>query len=538
MNTIKVQIKTITIENCRYDLELRKKLIEELQDDAIINFMIFQTKIVVYVKTEDELGITMEFGNDFYDIDDIYNQFLVLFPNALLETIKCPTVNKYTDDQMAEINKQVAELQKQKNIIVEQYIGKRIPLRNISVNNGTITIFEEDNNIILLHDTYELDYSRESYDSEDGTVIIIRTEKPNRALLPVEDSATDEEVLEFVNVRNDIKNIIQAVDDVENGRDVEKIKNTVEYRKTQKEIDCEFIKNIINDIKTVEGSSPDVTRTVKISGDAGEVNISTNGNITISGHVHLTEEDVVENVDEDEELISSIGDTVVETIKLKVALISYNAFDLYAKTHNIFGWDLFTPTTVRIKYTEDGQTSEEKIKKFHEMMDSLDAGWIERRTNDAKFLSEFNQVLERDLVSEFISRVKKHNVFVRENLAKIRSSLLDIEEEFARITDEVNLTIDWESLTAFASKKERIEHRVKGVDMVFTGNNRPDANIIKVDTGYNDNHFYIPCHLITDEIREKYVLDNELLYIENVPEFAFYEICVNGHVMLIEKTDL
>lgn len=245
-----------------------------------------------------------------------------------------------------------------------------------------------------------------------------------------------------------------------------------------------------------------------------------------------------------------IGDTVVESVTLKVALISYDSFDEYAKNHNIVGWDLFTPTTLLIKYTEDGVTSDEKIAKFHDMMNSLDTGWVEKSTNGAKFLSELHQVLDRDMVAEFLNRVKKHNIFVRENLAKMRSALLDMEKDFEQLKDDVNLTIDWEGLTAFASKKERTEHRTKGVSpgtespinvngvSISVNGVLPTANLVKVNTGLVEGDFYIPVHLLTDEHREKYVLDNYAYYIDDVPDYAFYEIAVNGHFMIIEKTDL
>lgn len=238
----------------------------------------------------------------------------------------------------------------------------------------------------------------------------------------------------------------------------------------------------------------------------------------------------------DEELAQfSIGDTVVETIELKVALISFGSFDEYAASHNIVGWDLFTPTTILIKYMEGSNTPIEKIQKFHDMMNSLDTGWVEKPEQPAitsKFVSELNQVLERDIVQEFINRVQKHNTFVRESTAKIRKALLDMEHDFNALKDEVNLIIDWEALTAHASRKERIETRTIGVVESTTR-----ANLVKVNTGFEQGDFYIPFELLTDEIRSKYVLHNTEYFIEDV-QFAFYEVPVNGHVMLIEKTDL
>ncbi len=570
MNTIKVQIKTVLLENCKYDIDLYNVLTKELQNDTIVCYVLSPSKIVAYVvQTDDDFGITIESNGVFHHIDDIYNKFLVDFPNVLLETLKYddiaveivhneedePDVSEidlesmqkvydtlpavdgvvpYTEEEMAEINSNIEKAQQYEQALKDEYLenGKRVALTSLSIVDGHVMIFAEDNNIILLQDDYELSYSQESYNSVDGTVQIIRTEKPNRSRLPIEDSATDEEVLEYFkyqkqsdNVKNDIKNIIQAFDAIENNlpykRPVEVVEKMSEHEKNVHEME-----KILNSLRS-EGVL-----------DTPKQETKENVFQEVIHFVNNEDSQEVSEIDEHDLAAYSIGDTVVETVTLKVALISFNAFDEYAANHNIVGWDLFTPTTLQIKYTEDGVTSEEKIKKFHDMMNSLDIGWIQQTSGEAKFLSEFKQVLDRDVTQEFLSRVKKHNIFVRENLAKIRSALVDMEKDYEELKDEVNLTIDWENLTAFASKKERIEHRTKGVEMVFSGTNRPDANIVKVDSAHLGKDFYIPFDLITDEIREKYVLDSELLYIENVPDFAFYEVLVNGHVMIIEKTDL
>lgn len=252
------------------------------------------------------------------------------------------------------------------------------------------------------------------------------------------------------------------------------------------------------------------------------------------GHEELSEEELAQ---------FSIGDTVIETIELKVALISFGSFDEYAASHNIVGWDLFTPTTVLIKYMEGSNTPIEKIQKFHDMMNSLDTGWIEKPEQPAitaKFVSELNQVLDRDVVQEFLNRVQKHNTFVRESTAKIRKALLDMEQDFNALKDEVNLIIDWEDLTAHASRKERTETRIsgvkKGVKLDVENNN--SYSLVKVIINDGKGDFFIPLSLVTDEIRSNYELDDYYYYIEHVPNFAFYEVPVNGHVMLIEKTDL
>jgi hypothetical protein len=258
--------------------------------------------------------------------------------------------------------------------------------------------------------------------------------------------------------------------------------------------------------------------------------------------------DIEETTITEEELAQfSIGDTIVETIELKVALISFGSFDEYAASHNIVGWDLFTPTTVLIKYMDGSNTPIEKIQKFHDMMNSLDTGWIDKPEVPAitsKFVSELNQVLDRDVVQEFLNRVQKHNIFVRDSTAKIRKALLDMELDYNALKDEVNLMIDWDNLTAFASKKERTEYRTKGVEVGYAledgkrSVNGKYENLVKVSTGLDDGDFYIPVSILTDELRAKYVFCNYAYYIDDLPEYAFYEVHVNGHVILIEKTDL
>lgn len=327
-----------------------------------------------------------------------------------------------------------------------------------------------------------------------------------------------------INLMSDIMNTFNAI---ENDQPYDKPKETIHHDRN-----VQAMKEILLNVQDL-GEEISMEKALK-----EDVSLSTVEVVPGASKTGFVAEDEIESLS-----AYGIGDTVVETVTLKVALISFNSFDEYAENHNIVGWDLFTPTTLLIKYTEDGVTSKEKVQKFHDMMNSLDTGWIEKTTNDAKFLSELHQVLDRDIVAEFLNRVKKHNVFVRENLAKMRSALLDMEKDFEQLKDDVNLTIDWENLTAFASKKERTEHRTKGVEVGYNMENRfvdgKPENIVRVNTGLSDEgDFYIPVHLLTNEIREKYVLDNNVHFIDDVPDYAFYEVAVNGHFMIIEKTDL
>jgi len=344
-----------------------------------------------------------------------------------------------------------------------------------------------------------------------------------------------EQWLNFINSQptdktsQDIANLISDLDAIANDKPYKLPERTLSLL-TGRERNIAEMQKLLDVMKvdgeeTILGGSK--IRLTDVDFEVSENNTYTASAPDSENHEPLTEEELAQ---------FSIGDTVVETIELKVALISFGKFDEYAASHNIVGWDLFTPTTVLIKYLEGSNTPIEKIQKFHDMMNSLDTGWIEKPEQPAitaQFVSELHQVLDRDLVQEFLNRVNKHNTFVRDSTAKIRKALLDMEQDFNSLKDEVNLIIDWEALTAHASRKERTETRTSGVKELLTG-----ANLVKVNTGLENGDFYIPFELLTDELRSKYVLDNSEYYISDVPSFAFYEVPVNGHVMLIEKTDL
>ncbi len=343
-----------------------------------------------------------------------------------------------------------------------------------------------------------------------------------------------EEWLKFIDSQptdktsQDIANLISDLDAIANDKPYKLPERTLSLL-TGRERDVAEMQKLL-DVMKVDGEAT-ILGGSKIRLADVDFEVSENNTYTASA----PDSEDTEGLSDEELAQFSIGDTVVETIELKVALISFGSFDEYAASHNIVGWDLFTPTTVLIKYMEGSNTPIEKIQKFHDMMNSLDTGWVEKPEQPAitsKFVSELNQVLERDIVQEFINRVQKHNTFVRESTAKIRKALLDMEHDFNSLKDEVNLIIDWEALTAHASRKERTETRTVGVVESTTR-----ANLVKVNTGFEQGDFYIPFELLTDEIRSKYVLHNTEYFIEDVP-FAFYEVPVNGHVMLIEKTDL
>jgi hypothetical protein len=625
----KIEIKTIDIKGCKYDIDLFNLLTQELQNEQISGYFLSPNKIVVHVvNPHAEFGITLETSGIFHNIEGIYNQFLVDFPNVLLETIPVGefaveivhnyedepdlsdidleametiydslpkdtdiVIERYTDEEMAEINESIRKATIAQQEVKDDYLvrGKRVSLENISVNNGTVMIFLEDNNIILLQDEYELKYSPESYDSVDGTVLIVRTEvlrndkskfELNSAFddvnanfnTQIESAIKHNENVTQIRGTAQIEDIMKAFDDIENDRPVAKI-NMVEdvFYKTDQEINTDKMKELLNGLSEVGANFETMEEAVKLDVYGNKITFGSCGDISFIYDTDLVvkvpevktklEQDIdylrspgktfadeilgsrseipTGNITPEEEeffnKMSSFADTVTETIELKVALISFSEFDNYAANHNVVGWSLNSPTTLMIKYNDEGVTSAEKIQKFHDMMDSLPPAWIQKDSENISFYTDFHKVYERDMVSEFMSRVNKHNNFVRESTAKIRAALIDMERDFEVLKNEVNLTIDWDKLTAFATKKERTEHRSRGVNLVL---GKEEANVVKITSKYKAEEFYLPIHLFNDDIRQKYTYDDELLRIEDVPDFAFYEVLVNGYVMLIEKTDL
>lgn len=509
-----------------------------------------------------------EFASILSDFNKLEKQFQDLTKNEKSST------DAYTKEEMEELNNRIEDAEIAKHAIVDEYLvdQKRVLLSNIEVVNGNILIFGDDDNITLLQDEeFELDYDRNSYSAYGeygGTVTIFRTDRPkiDSSKLTVDESLKHlqidltrsfntqlEEAIEGTQIRGTklIEDIINAFDAIENDKPYE-LPNRATYLENEHDKNVQAMKDLLQGVYDITGQKtsmaaalkslpePEIESTITVKpgstiaiASVDDITVKTDGNISITSGEDTTVKK--SNTYETYLEAMTIGDTVVETIKLQVALISFSMFDEYAAKHNIVGWDLNSPTTLRIKYME-GVTSDEKITKFHEMMDSLDPGWVQKDelpVITSKFVSELKQIIDRDLVQEFLNRVNKHNTFVRESTAKIRKALLDMETDFNSLKDDVNLIIDWEQLTAHASKKERIEHRTSGVSYQFS-----IPNLVKVNTGLKNDDFYIPFELITDELRSKYVLENSEYYISDAPNFAFYEVLVNGHVMLIEKTDL
>lgn len=557
----------VNFESAESVLDLKNLIQSQVGDVDIIRYSVHSKYAILYVEAQPSENIHT------IQIEVPAKTFTTI---NVVESIVELGSKKYTGTVQEAFAEEKTSEPKAANVIIfdqdpliAKLLTQEFKLSNISVYDGLVSVSTDDE-IIIIEPQVKVTIDYSTYNSETGTVKLIQTDVPTYYDFFNNDDNEDDRLLVLDNL---------SIDEVETVVDVfNKLASQIkEEELKEKSLDDDsvrgiaLIEDIINTFDCIENDLPYQISTPKTEPlNEYERNVQAMKNILIEVKElgesismesalredisHATVKEVAGasqsgfvDVDDDMESLSdySIGDTIVETVTLKVALISFNSFDEYAANHNIVGWDLFTPTTLLIKYSEEGVTSEEKIKKFHEMMDSLDIGWVQQTSSEAKFLTEFKQVLERDVTQEFLARVKKHNIFVRENLAKIRSALLDMEKDYEELKDEVNLTIDWEKLTAYASKKERTEHRTKGVEVGYTVeddgkrsvNGKPE-NIVRVNTGKIDGDFYIPVHLLSDELREKYVLDNYVYYINDVPDYAFYEVHVNGHVMIIEKTDL
>lgn len=413
---------------------------------------------------------------------------------------------------------------------IDYLLTKEFKLSQLSTYDGLVSI-STDKDLVLIEKQCNVVIDYSTYNKETGTVRLLQTSKTKEPEISIhyDENHTEEDIKKIKNNLSSVKtidDILTTLHAIDNDQPYILPEKTSTYHN----------KNVIEMQKLLDVMKP------------WEPDIK-DDEVTKSSTIDISEEDdnsPTKNVkhysiDKGGYQFYGIGDTVLETIELKVALISIGKFDEYAASHNIVGWDLFTPTTVRVKYLEGSNTPIENIQKFHNMMNELDMGWIETQ-NQISITSKFvEEIFDRDLVQEFLNRVNKHNTFVRESTAKIRKALLDMEQDFNSLKDEINLIIDWEELTAHASRKERTEIRISGVHesgSYSDGDGKIPYNLVKVNSELKNCDFYIPIDLLTNEIRSKYVLDDFGYYIENVPSFAFYEVPVNGHVMLIEKTDL
>lgn len=514
----KVEIKTIDIKHCKYDVELLNILTQELQNEQIVAYFLSPNKIVVYVvNSHTEFGISVETSGIFHHPEGIYNQFLRDFPNVLLETIPVgdlAVIIEHNDEDEPDVS--------DIDLVAMETIYDSLPKDTDIVTDGEIAKINDKTRFELNSAFTEVN---ENFNTQIESAI-----KHNENVTQIRGTAQ-------------IEDIMKAFDDIENDRPVLK-KNVLGdsgYYKTDQEINTEKMKELLTGLSEVGANFETMAEAVKLDVYGNSITVESYGDINVNSQYEIkidTPEVQLSSVSSDEEYLAkmaSIADTVTETIQFKVALISFSEFDNYAAKHNVVGWTLNSPTTLIIKYSEDGVTSEDKIEKFHEMMDNLSPAWVQKESDNVAFYTEFHKVYDRDMVGEFMSRVTKHNNFVRESTAKIRTALLDMERDFESLKNEVNLTIDWDKLTAFATKKERTEHRSRGVLIVW---GKEEANVVKISNKFKSEEFYLPIHLLNDDIRENYTYEDDLLYIEDVPDFAFYEVLVNGYVMLIEKTDL
>lgn len=601
---INVKQIEVTFDDCKYDIDFQNKVeAADIYMDIIAGFSITSKSVIFYVEISPlEGGFEMEFpdntGGLLFPGSYVTDLILLQFPDAFIKTTSVGA-NAYVEEEekqeeyMDRLKKERNDYIRNMRTLVDYYIDSkvRIPLHEIEFVGGGAQIFKNDNTIVLLLDKYELTYDPTEYNFDDGTITIKRTQKIRDGYFEQNEEIDIEQLL---NETKDLESLWEKLEesnrvkiDESHEREVSIMKNLIQMFNdttgentsmaeavTQRK-DVKQIHNILSTLDAIENDEYDEEQARELSEqdieveqmrtfidsvkDDGQTRLLTpDGAIPLKSATYAQElETVVDEEISTEELDSfTKGYRNTTTIIANVETISFDKFDDMAAKYHIVGWDLSTPNTLSIKFIE-GTTPESTIQKFHNMMESLDTGWLntahfnnlKNLEESTKFLAELRNIIsdDTDVAQEFINRVKKHNIFVRETMAKMRSALLDMENDFERVLkDEVNLSIDWETLTAFAAKKERTETRIKGVEfasktngIVSVNNILPPSNLVKISTGFVDGDFYIPEHLVTDELRSKYVIDDHYVYyIDDVPDYAFYEIQVNGHYLLIEKTDL
>lgn len=598
---INVKQVVVSVKNCKTIQDIMDLTYLTIGDTPIVRYSLSSDRIIFYVEVPpSESNFIMEVGaTEFTDSISVILEFATLFGECFSDAKEIVELQK--ENPVQKMEKQLrAEREnyiQQMRSLVDTYINQkiRIPNSQIEFINGGVQIFKDDNTIILLLDKYELEFDPASYEIEDesqrNTTIIRRSDK-------IRDGYFDQnEEIDIEQLQQELESLTEFWEELEDSRrinideshskDVSIMKNLIQmfYDETgentsmaeavKQRKDVKQIHNILSTLDAIENDEYDEEQARELSEqdieveqmrtfidsvkDDGQTRLLTpDGAIPLKSATYAQElETVVDEEISTEELdFFTKGYRNTTTIIANVETISFDKFDDMAAKYHIVGWDLSTPNTLSIKFIE-GTTPESTIQKFHNMMESLDTGWLntahfnnlKNLEESTKFLAELRNIIsdDTDVAQEFINRVKKHNIFVRETMAKMRSALLDMENDFERVLkDEVNLSIDWETLTAFAAKKERTETRIKGVEfasktngIVSVNNILPPSNLVKISTGFVDGDFYIPEHLVTDELRSKYVIDDHYVYyIDDVPDYAFYEIQVNGHYLLIEKTDL
>ncbi|QOI72368.1 hypothetical protein pEaSNUABM50_00344 [Erwinia phage pEa_SNUABM_50] len=593
---IKVTQKVVSLEDCVYDIDVLNKIQKEIGSAYVVKYSVSPKNIVFYVEEHgSQFTIDMEVETQTYVLPVIAGyELLEKFPNAFKKTrrigdssvadIDNPVVAELHKDENAEINEYIRKMRN----LVNSYIGKRIPNKQIEFVNGGAQIFEPNGDIVLLLDKYVLEFDPASFDIQDESEINTTLIRRSETIRDEYFFTSDEEITpeEINKILNETKEFLDELTYKEQQPEVSKISGTDEiqdllnvfeaiekdlpyaaavpsYNEYEKNVQA--MKELLINVRSADEDTTTMAQSVNnyTSMDAtGELHAAPSKEVVAlrwskipdgaasDGEYILnapaTEAEIEELTQEEVRELTKVQRTN-EVIEVENAVISFDAFDSYASKHHVIGWDLATPSTLSIKFIE-GTTPESTIRKFHDMMDSLDTGWINKeymkRLQDAevstKFLADLRNMIidDKDIADEFITRVKKHNVFVRDSMAKIRAALLDMESDFERsLKSEVNLSIDWDKLTAYAAKKERTEHRVNGV-RIISGNDGVDSNVVRVNSEYNNGDFFIPIHLLTDELRSKYVLEDYPHYIEDVPDYAFYEVHLNGHYILIENTEL
>lgn len=474
---IKVSQKVVSLKDCVCDVDVLNKVRKEIGNTNVIKYSFSPKDIVFYI--EDILGwctIDIEaYPEKHVSAVDVVYELFEKFPSSFKKT-NSTVIYVLHDDEIDEYIQKMSDL-------VDSYIGKRIPNNKIEFVDGAAQIVEPNGDIVLLFDKYVLEFDPASLDIQDES---------ERNTTMIRRSGTIHE------------NYFVTSGDLKMKKEAEVLKNDSCYECQSERDGVQKMKELLINVHSVSDNTT-MAQAVK------------NTTLTDTTTEKLSQE--VQRINK----VSEVNNVV----------ISFDAFDNYASKHHVVGCELVTSSTLSIEYIE-GTTPESTIKKIHDIMDSVDM------THDIKenveFLSNLKHMIinDTDIAGEFITRVNKHNEFVDDCMSKIRKNLLDIESVFEHsLKNEVSLSIDWDKLSVYAAKKERTEHRVNGVEKSSSG-----SNVVRVDCGEHNSDFYIPKHILTDELRSIHVVDDCPYYIEDAPDYAFYQITLNGHFILIENTKL
>lgn len=521
-------------------------------NDTMHNLFFEHSYIESYVI--DDSGVTL----------NIQNEPEFITPDNVLKTVFIGRIDKgvvLTAIKESEVIKNYYKSKEstahsvQKN--VDYYIDNqiRIPNNNIDFIKGKAIIVDtNDNSIVLLEDLYELEFDENSYNITDpeqaNTTIIKRSNRLNETY----------------------KNTLAANTVILRNKDGEFTPEVVKAHlvkyfnekgfTNESEMVCKChpeptVQELFDLVYTFEFSSP----LPGLDEDALVLSLDEMVEEFLHKHTALTLNNAQNNSNTNlmKDLIGGIDAIVMDNseerqekelgeistlakvnksavlVKVQTEMVDFASIDAYAKINHIVSWDIANQSMMYIKYIPGTATPADTLQKIKSKIKQFDPN-AESISEMQNFIDSVDDGFTLDPVDDFINRIEEHNKVVKEFTVNARIDLLNIEEEakeIAKLSDRIDVQIDWDTLSVFVAKKEQILHSNKGV--VFTSNEN-EANLYVVYT--TSGMFYIPKHLATPDVMEKYAIEEEEYYIIDTDvDFPFYQVHLNSQYLLIEKTD-